>query len=104
MRPPSPASSTAGRRAGAFEIRSGDGYPGEAVTIGPSAASSSAYPAGMDMPTEITCIECGGEAHMMSFPPDEGFEPGDVVAYVCEDCSHRSDVVVDEGTEIPPIP
>lgn len=41
-------------------------------------------------------------AHLVSFaPPDEGFSPGDIVAYVCEDCDHRVDVVLeeDESTE-----
>jgi hypothetical protein len=46
-------------------------------------------------PERITCVECGGIAHRMSYPPDEGFEPGDVVAYVCEDCGHRHDVELD---------
>jgi predicted nucleic acid-binding Zn ribbon protein len=33
----------------------------------------------------------------MSYPPpDEDFEPGDVVAYVCGECGHRHDVVVDD--------
>lgn len=35
----------------------------------------------------------------MSFPPDEGFIAGDVVAYVCEDCGHRYDLVVPEDEE-----
>lgn len=51
---------------------------------------------GMDVPTEITCIECSGTANLMSFPPDAGFEPGDTVAYVCEDCGNRSDIVLDD--------
>jgi hypothetical protein len=53
----------------------------------------------MDAPTEMACLECQGTANRMSFPPDEGFEPGDVVAYVCEDCGHRFDVVVPEEDE-----
>lgn len=53
----------------------------------------------MDTPTEMACLECQGTAHRMSFPPDEGFEPGDVVAYVCEDCGHRFDVVVPDEDE-----
>jgi hypothetical protein len=53
----------------------------------------------MDVATEITCIECSGIAHLMSFTPDEGFQRGDIVAYVCEDCGHRSDVVVDESDD-----
>lgn len=55
----------------------------------------------MEAATEITCMECGGTAHLLSTPPpDEGFEPGDVAAYVCGDCDHRIDVVL-EHTEDP---
>lgn len=54
----------------------------------------------MDAPAEITCMECGGPAHLLSTPPpDEGFAPGDVVAYVCADCEHRIDIVLDEDTD-----
>jgi len=55
----------------------------------------------MDTPTEIVCPECQGTAHRMSFPPEDGFEPGDVVAFVCADCGSRFDVVVaeDDGTD-----
>jgi len=48
----------------------------------------------MDVPNAITCVECGGIAHLSSFAPHEGFEPGDVVAYACEDCNHRLDLVL----------
>jgi C4-type Zn-finger protein len=51
----------------------------------------------MDVPTEITCVECGGTAGLLSAPPpDDVFHPGDVVAYVCADCGHRFDIVLDE--------
>mgnify|MGYP001818581194 CR=1 FL=1 len=47
-----------------------------------------------DVPATITCVECGGTAHRMSYaPPDEGFRTGDVVAFACEDCNHRMDLV-----------
>lgn len=52
-----------------------------------------------DAPLQIPCLECQGKANRMSFPPEEGFEPGDVIAYVCEDCGHRYDVVVPELDE-----
>jgi hypothetical protein len=43
----------------------------------------------------IICVECGGRCHLLSHPPpDEDFEPGDVVAYRCADCMERFDVVV----------
>jgi DNA-directed RNA polymerase subunit RPC12/RpoP len=51
----------------------------------------------VDVPTEITCVECGGTAGLLSAPPpDDFFRPGDVVAYVCADCDHRFDIVLDE--------
>lgn len=43
-------------------------------------------------------MECGGSARLLSLPPpDDHFEGGDVVAYVCTDCNHRIDMVLDEG-------
>lgn len=50
----------------------------------------------MDVPAAITCVECGGVAHRVSFEPHEGWEPGNVVAFACEDCDHRLDVVIDD--------
>jgi len=54
----------------------------------------------------ITCIDCGGVAHLLSRPDDTGrFWPGDVVVYRCEDCMDRWDLVVpDDGEhdEAPP--
>ena len=52
-------------------------------------------------PLQIPCLECQGTANLMSFPPDEGFVTGDVVAYVCEDCGHRYDLVTPEADETP---
>jgi hypothetical protein len=47
--------------------------------------------------TIITCIDCGGRAHLVQPPADgEQFEVGDVAVYRCEDCLDRWDVVVDE--------
>lgn len=43
----------------------------------------------------ITCIDCGGRAHLISYPPDErDWEPGDLTTYRCEDCLERWDLVV----------
>ena len=48
-------------------------------------------------PDTITCIECEGVAHLLSYlPTDEDLEPGTAVAYRCEDCMDRFDVVWDE--------
>lgn len=45
-------------------------------------------------PESITCVECGGTAHLISFlPPDEDLEPGTALAYRCADCLDRFDVV-----------
>ncbi|NIS29339.1 MAG: hypothetical protein GWO04_04935 [Actinobacteria bacterium] len=56
----------------------------------------------MDVPEAITCVECGGTAHRSSFEPHEGFEPGQLVTFACEDCNHRMDVVLDEADDEPP--
>jgi hypothetical protein len=45
----------------------------------------------------ITCIDCGGRAHLLTPPREDGrWEPGDVVAYRCEDCLDRWDLVLEE--------
>ncbi|HEY6627657.1 MAG TPA: hypothetical protein VI193_01580 [Acidimicrobiia bacterium] len=49
-------------------------------------------------PESITCVECGGIAHLISFlPPDDDLEPGTPLAYRCSDCLDRFDVVWEEG-------
>ena len=48
-------------------------------------------------PESITCVQCGGTAHLISFlPPDEDLEPGAALAYRCADCLDRFDVVWEE--------
>ena len=48
----------------------------------------------MEVPKEITCVDCGGQCFLLSHvPPDEGFQPGDIVAYRCGDCMDRWDLV-----------
>jgi hypothetical protein len=50
----------------------------------------------------ITCIDCGGRAHLLTQPrvDDEQasgaaqWQPGDIVAYRCEDCLDRWDLVL----------
>lgn len=45
----------------------------------------------------ITCIDCGGRAHLLTAPREDGrWEPGDFVAYRCEDCLDRWDLVLDD--------
>jgi hypothetical protein len=55
------------------------------------------YACTMSVPNSITCVECGGTANRVSFEPHEGFEPGDVVVFACEDCNHRLDVVIEQA-------
>ena len=43
-------------------------------------------------PESIICIDCGGHCGRITYEPDEGFEPGDIVAYRCRDCLDRWDV------------
>ena len=51
----------------------------------------------------ITCVDCGGRAHLITprrgdpeDPRGTEWQPGDVVAYRCEDCLDRWDIVLDE--------
>lgn len=51
-------------------------------------------------PDQITCVECGGIAHLISFLPEDGdLDPGTVLAYRCEDCMDRFDIVWEEPME-----
>ena len=48
----------------------------------------------------IVCVDCGGRCHLLtSWPSDDPPIPGDVVAYRCEDCNDRWDVVVADPEE-----
>jgi hypothetical protein len=45
----------------------------------------------------ITCVDCGGRAHLLSTEPEiGGWQPGDLLVYRCEDCLDRWDVLVGE--------
>ncbi len=58
----------------------------------------------VEVPEEIVCVDCGGPCYRLSFVPEDGFTPGDVVAYRCRDCHDRWDLVIDEdntGAEQP---
>lgn len=46
----------------------------------------------MNPPAEIVCVDCGGECRLASYAPEDGFEPGDIVAYRCLDCFDRWDI------------
>ena len=47
------------------------------------------------------CGRLGGLCHLLSYAPHEGWEPGDVVAYRCEDCLDRWDIVLEEEDNDP---
>jgi hypothetical protein len=51
----------------------------------------------VEIPEVITCVDCGGEAHLLSPPPEiGGWQPGDIAAYRCRDCLDRWDIEVGE--------
>jgi hypothetical protein len=45
-------------------------------------------------PRTIVCVDCGGRCHLISHAPDEGFQPGDILAFRCEDCLDRWDIEI----------
>lgn len=52
-------------------------------------SSESTEPA--DPPATIVCVDCGGQAHLLTSADD--LEAGDVLVYRCEDCLDRWDIV-----------
>jgi hypothetical protein len=44
--------------------------------------------------TEIDCIDCGGRCHLISYAPELGWRPGDLVTYRCRDCLDRWDLIL----------
>ena len=45
---------------------------------------------------EIVCVDCGGRAFLLTHPPEhDEWEAGDIVAYRCEDCRDRWDLVLE---------
>jgi hypothetical protein len=45
-------------------------------------------------PPVIDCVDCGGQAHLISYlPTDEDPPPGTPIAYRCGDCWERFDVI-----------
>ncbi|HJO98662.1 MAG: hypothetical protein QF523_05805 [Acidimicrobiales bacterium] len=47
----------------------------------------------MKAPATIVCVDCGGTCHLLG-APDHDLEPGDSVAYRCELCMDRWDIVM----------
>jgi hypothetical protein len=49
----------------------------------------------MEPEQTITCIDCGGPASLITFPPEDGiWRPGDLVTYRCRDCRDRWDLLL----------
>jgi hypothetical protein len=57
--------------------------------------------AAVAVPERIVCVDCGGVCHRLSYEPEVGFSPGDVVAYRCEDCRDRWDLVLEDDDDEP---
>ncbi len=54
---------------------------------------------------QITCIDCGGRAFLLTAPREDGvWLSGDIVAYRCEDCLDRWDLVMDDDDSAGDIP
>ena len=52
------------------------------------------------VPLVITCIDCGGRAHLLTTVTEEQpLFPGDVATYRCEDCRDRWDLIVPGGED-----
>jgi hypothetical protein len=49
---------------------------------------------GVDVPQHSTCVDCGGRCHLGGYEPEDGWQPGDIVFYRCEDCLDRWDIVL----------
>lgn len=50
----------------------------------------------MRAPAQIVCVDCGGHCHLLNAEPGEDLDDGTVVAYRCEDCLDRWDIVLTE--------
>lgn len=51
-------------------------------------------------PAVYRCIDCDGEAHLISFLPEDGeVDPATSFAYRCADCMERFDVIWGETGE-----
>lgn len=48
----------------------------------------------MEIPDSIECIDCGQPARRLTPQPEEGWTPGDLIAYRCTGCNDRWDMVV----------
>ncbi len=58
--------------------------------------------AGITVPDTIVCVECLSTCHLLSHVPEDGFEPGDWVAYRCSECLDRWDLQVADPADDEP--
>jgi DNA-directed RNA polymerase subunit RPC12/RpoP len=48
-------------------------------------------------PSESICVDCGGIAHLLTPPREDGtWLTGDVVTYRCSDCRDRWDIILED--------
>ena len=48
----------------------------------------------------IVCVDCGGRCHLLTQPREDcEWLPGDIVAYRCEDCLDRWDLVLPDDVD-----
>ena len=52
----------------------------------------------------ITCVDCGGTAHLLTTWDDEAPpRPGDLAVYRCSDCNDRWDLLLPEDDDDVPV-
>lgn len=65
-----------------------------------AAAGGPDYPERVPVPATIVCVDCGSTCHLLShLDPEQPPEQGDIVAYRCEGCGDRWDIVLEEEDE-----
>lgn len=56
--------------------------------------------AGVNPEVEIVCVDCGGRCFLITPAREDGrWFPGDIVAYRCQDCRDRWDLVLPDDTD-----
>lgn len=53
-----------------------------------------------DIERIIECVDCGGDAHLLTALPEDDLYPGDVLVYRCADCMDRWDIIYDPDNEL----
>ena len=48
----------------------------------------------LEIPETIPCVDCGRSCGMLGYPPEDGWQPGDIVTYRCSGCGDRWDMEV----------